>query len=306
MNPSERLKGIDVFVQVIQGGSFAAAAERLNLSPSAVSKGVTRLEQRLGVQLLRRTTRRLALTDEGTAFYHTCIAVLGELEQAEVNMRQQAQAPAGRVRIDLPASFGRLHVVPLILEVAARYPAMQVDISFSDRFIDPVQEEVDLLVRVGGPDAWPAAVGHLYLGAQRQVFCASPGYLAAQGSPRSAADLAQHRCICFRQADGHTSPWLFRGEQVGDVERSAMRASVVLGDGEAQVAAALAGHGIAQLPLWLVNPHLAAGTLCLVLPGMAVDGLPINLAWLKRREHLPKVQVLLEHLGKHLKVHGGG
>ena len=152
MFSSERLKGIDVFVCVADSGSFRAAAERLNLTASAISKAIARLENRLGVRVFQRSTRRLALTDAGAAFYRTCTGVLAELEEAELAMQADNAEPQGRIRIDLPAAFGRLQALPVILQCVQKHALLLPHISFSDRFIDPVEEGVDIVVRVGGPD----------------------------------------------------------------------------------------------------------------------------------------------------------
>lgn len=174
MHSSERLKGIDVFVAVADLGSFTAAAGRLSLTSSAVSKSIARLEARMGVRLFERTTRRLSLSEAGVVFYRTCTSVLADLEEVEHTLATTGNEPHGRVRIDLPASYGRLHVLPLILAFTRQHPLLQPHVSFSDRFVDPVQEGIDIVVRIGGPDTWPAALGHQYFGAQRLMFCAAP------------------------------------------------------------------------------------------------------------------------------------
>ena len=296
MFSSERLKGIDVFVSVADLGSFTAAAERLNLSNSAVSKGVARLEARLGVRLFQRTTRRLALTEAGQTFYRTCTGVLADLEEVELAMSAEQHEPHGRLRIDLPASYGRLHVLPLILEFAAQHPRLQPHISFSDRFVDPAQEGIDIVVRIGGSDAWPSNVGRRFFGRQRLVFCAAPAYLLEHGTPQGERELEQHRCVGYGQTDGSVYPWYFKGRQAGDMERRIIHPHVAVGDGGGQVMAVLAGQGIAQLPTWLVQRHLDSGALVEVLAPLATDGLAMNLVWLKSRESLPKVHALLEFL----------
>ncbi|MFJ3485834.1 LysR substrate-binding domain-containing protein [Pseudomonas sp. NPDC090202] len=296
MSASDTLKGIDVFVSVVHMGSFSAAAQRLGLTNSAVSKSIARLEQRLAIRLFNRTTRRLSLTDAGTQYYRTCSEVLGSLEEAEQALRTENSEPQGRVRVDLPASFGRLHVLPLMLEFLRDHPLLLPHVTFSDRFIDPVEQGIDILVRIGTPDAWPALLGHRFLGAQRLVFCASPTYLAAHGVPASAHELNDHACVLYGHDNGNVTPWFLAGEQ-GNVDRHTMPGRIAIGDGEGQLMAALAGLGITQLPTWLVDQHLQSGALVEVLPHLAVDSLPINLVWLKSRQGLPKVKALLEVLG---------
>ncbi|SEI21642.1 LysR family transcriptional regulator [Pseudomonas fuscovaginae UPB0736] len=304
MFSSERLKGIDVFVAVTDLGSFTAAAKRLNLTSSAVSKSVARLENRLGTQLFSRTTRRLALTEAGAVFYKTCTSVLADLEEVEHALLAEGNEPHGKIRIDLPASYGRLHVLPLILEFLRAHPLLQPHISFSDRFVDPVHEGIDILVRIGGPDAWPAALGHQYFGSQRMMFCASPSYLQTHGAPETERDLDNHHCVGYGLADGMVSPWYFKGRLPGDVERRTVQARIAVGDGEGEVSAILAGHGIGQLPTWLIQKHLDAGTLVEVLPELALDSMPMNLVWQKSRESLPKVRALLDYLRPRLCTHG--
>lgn len=296
MFSSERLKGIDVFVCVSDSGSFKAAAERMNLTASAVSKGIARLESRLQARLFNRTTRRLSLTDAGAAFYQTCTGVLAELEEAELSLQAENTEPRGRIRIDLPAAFGRLQALPVVLTFVQQHPQLQPHISFSDRFIDPVEEGVDIVVRVGGPDVWPAAWGHRYLGSERHVFCASPAYLKQHGEPKTDRDLEHHACVAYGRADGSVSPWRFAGSRPGEIELRVMRAQFIVGDGEGHVMTVLAGCGIAQLPTWLIKQQLADGTLVEVLPHLASEGLAINLVWPKSREALPKVRALLDAL----------
>ncbi|QXH98134.1 LysR family transcriptional regulator [Pseudomonas monsensis] len=296
MFSSERLKGIDVFVCVADSGSFKGAAERMSLTASAISKGIARLESRLGTRLFHRTTRSLSLTDAGIAFYRTCTGVLAELEEAELSLLAENTEPRGRIRIDLPGAFGRLQALPVILRFAQEHALLLPHISFSDRVIDPIEEDVDIVVRIGGSDVWPATLGHRYLGSEWHIFCASPAYLSKHGTPLTDRDLEHHQCIAYGWADGTVSPWSFSGKHPGEIERRAIGAKFVVGDGEGLVIAVSAGCGIAQLPSWLIKRQLEEGILVEVLPQLATEGQAINLIWLKSRQALPKVSALLEAL----------
>lgn len=304
MHSSERLKGIDVFVCVADLGSFAAAAQRLNLTSSAVSKGVARLEARLGLRLFERTTRRLALTDAGQTFYKTCSRVLADLEASELALHEDYFEPRGRVRIDLPAAYGRLHVLPVILDYLKRHPQLQPHVSFTDSFVNPTEQGIDIVVRIGGTDVWPEDLGHQFIGAQRFIFCASPGYLQARGTPLDEADLQAHDCVVYGQPDGVGSPWHMTGMQPGEMERRFMPARLAIGDGEGVVQAVVQGLGVTQVPTWLVNQQLESGALIEVLPHLATDGLPMNVVWLKKRETLPRVRALLDVLLYALRTDG--
>lgn len=183
MQNSERLKGVDVFVAVAQAGSFIRAAERLHLTGSAVGKAIARLEARLNARLFERSTRRLALTEAGARFLAACTRVLGELEEAEHALHTEGELLAGRLRVDLPATYGRLIVLPVLTAFLQRYPRIKPVLSFTDRYVDLEDEGIDVTVRIGSPEAWSPALGHCLLGQDRKVFCAAPSYLAAHGAP---------------------------------------------------------------------------------------------------------------------------
>ncbi|MDY1459027.1 LysR family transcriptional regulator [Pseudomonas aeruginosa] len=301
MTPSERLKGIETFVATADAGSFTAAAEQLHLTSSAVSKSVARLENRLGTRLFERSTRRLALTDAGAAFYRTCVRVLADLEEAEAVLAAQRSEPVGRLRLDVPATFGRLRVWPLMLRLIQQHPHLRPHVSFTDRFVDLLDEGIDLAVRIGGPDHWPATIGHRYLGSERLIFCASPDYLARRGTPASPDDLSRHDAVLYGKADGSTSPWLI-AHDARTVERRTMEGRIIAGNAEAQVASVKAGCGIAQLATWLVREEIAQGELVQVLSDWATDGLPLNLVWPVGRQLLPKVDAVLERFATDLKI----
>jgi DNA-binding transcriptional LysR family regulator len=299
MQNTEHLKGIEVFVAVASAGSFTGAAERLHLTSSAVGKAVARLEARLKVRLFERTTRRLALTDSGTAFHAVCTKVLGELQAAEHALNDEKEELAGRLRIDLPVTFGRLKVLPALIPFFQRYPGLTPMLSFTDRFVDLGEDGIDVAVRIGGPDSWPPSLGNTYLGHEMKVFCASPAYLASHGHPASPEDLATHAAILYGKADGTTSPWLIRHGE-GLVEQRGVDPHIVLGNAEAQLEVTLAGLGIAQLPTWLIDRYLADGSLVTVLPDYATEGLPLHLVWPKAKQLLPKVSQLLANLSQSL------
>ena len=303
MISTDRLKGIVTFVAVANAGSFTSAAERLNLTNSAVSKSVARLESRLGMRLFERTTRSLSLTEEGSAYYAVCRRILDELEDAETALAAQRSEPAGHLRVDLPASFGRLQVLPLILQFAEQHPKLRPHVSFTDRFVDLLEEGVDLAVRIGGPAAWPATLGHRYLGTERVIFCAAPSYLQRHGAPQTVDDLADHACILYGKSYGSTSPWLIV-DAAGQIQMRMMDGRIVVGDAEAQVAAVVAGSGVAQLATWLITEQLQRGELLEILPHLATEGLDLHLAWPRNRESLPKVHKLVDWLSAALRVDG--
>jgi DNA-binding transcriptional LysR family regulator len=304
MISTERLKGVEVFVAVAKAGSFTRAADKLHLTSSAVGKTVARLEARLGVRLFERSTRSLALTDGGTRFLASCTRVLSELEEAEHALRDEGDVLEGRVRIDLPVTYGRLVVLPVLIPFFQRHPRIQPVLSMTDRYVDLNDEGIDVGVRVGSPAgspaAWPPALGHRYLGQEQKVFCAAPAYLAAHPAPASVAALHEHAAIMYGKADGTVSPWLLRRghaviEQPG-VSAQFVAAQFVAGNAEAQLELTLAGLGIAQLPTWLVGKHLEAGSLVTVLPAQATPGLPIHVVWPQAKAAVPRVRQVVAAL----------
>ena len=301
MNPNERLKDLTPFVYTARNGSFAAAATQLNLTPSAIGKSVARLEQRLGARLFERTTRHLALTDAGQAYYETCIRVLNDLADAQAVLASHAQTPMGRLRIDLPASFGRLIVMPLLIAFSQRHPYLRPHITFTDRFVDLVEEGVDVAVRIGGVSHLPPAIGSRYLGTEQLIFCAAPAYLSRRGEPLGVDQLAEHDCVVYGKNDGAASPWAVTLPD-GRREPVAVAFRMVVGDSEAQVAALEAGAGIAQMATWLVKDSLRAGRLQPILTDRVADGLPLHLLWPTSRRLTPKIDLLLQTLSEQLSI----
>lgn len=291
----QRLKDIVPFVVSVEEGSFAAAAERLHLTGSAISKSVSRLEARLGSRLLERTTRRLDLTDAGEAYYQTCLRVLEDLAEAESVLAAHRAIPSGRLRLAVPNSYGRLCVMPLLIPFCQQHPEIELSLSFSDRFLDLFDEGIDVAVRIGKRAEMPASLGWRQLGRERMVFCASPDYLRREGRPQSIAELLRHRAILYERVDGTPKPWLFLSED-GYPDWRDVPFRLALGDVDAQLQAVCAGLGVAQMPTWLVQGPLARGELEIILPQMRPDGLALTLVWPRRKQLLPKVDALLTAL----------
>lgn len=292
MSLFEPLTGIRTFVTAARAGSFTAAATELGIGKSAVGKSIARLEERLRVKLFHRTTRRLILTVDGEAYFATCTNALGDIAAMEETLSSRSEVPRGRLRIDLPAAYGRTVILPILLRMAQQFPALELTITFSDYLIDPIEEAVDLLIRFGDLEDSSDLVAR-YLGKQQLVVCASPAYLAQADTPLSLQDLGKHKCIVgYRR--GQPLSWSLLNEG-NIVVRIAPPATHQMGDGEAILAAALAGCGICQLPSSLVKHHVATGALVPVLGGFETF-VDVNLIWPKTKHMLPKVRRIVEEL----------
>lgn len=289
----DRLGGIAAFVQAAEAGSFALAADRLHLSRSAVGKTIARLEERLGVRLFQRTTRHLSLTEEGQAYYEHCVRALAELEAAEGELEQGRLEPSGRLRISLPQLFGRRCVLPLLLGLARRHPRLELDLSFSDRVADLVEDGFDLAVRIGsladssGLKARP--LGEFVFG-----LYAAPAYLAANGRPRALEDLGAHTGLAYGRA-GRFAHWSFVDAE-GRAHRVAPGRRLHFDDLEAIRDAALAGIGLARLPRWLVEDAVREGVLAAVLPGHASEPHAVHAVWPASRHVPSKVRAAIDAL----------
>ena len=217
-------------------------------------------------------------------------------------LKSEGSVPVGRLRIDLPATYGQLRVMPLLFEFMQAYPGVQPQVSFTDRFVDLVEDGIDVAVRIGGSDNWPAPIGHRFLGRERRVFCCAPAYLQRAGPLADArATLDQVDGVLYRRADGSPGPWLIQ-QGGAPVEHHQPRARLEVGNAQAWVDAVVQGLGVAQISTWLVGERIARGELVEVLPSLAADGLPLYLLWQRSRQLLPKVDALLGHLEKGLSV----
>lgn len=292
-----RLKDILPFVASVECGSFTAAAERLHVTGSAVSKSLSRLETRLGSRLLERTTRSLQLTDAGSAYYQTCLRVLEDLAEAEAVLAAQRTIPSGRLRLAVPTTYGRLNVMPLLMPFCQQHPELALSLTLSDRFVDLFEEGVDVAVRIGGAPDLPASLGWRNMGREKMQFCASPAYLAREGRPEDEAALLNHPAILYERVDGSTKPWLFT-TQDGQAHWREVPWRLAVGDVDAQLQAVIAGLGVAQMPSWLIQRAVDAGELDIILPELQPDGLTLSVVWPRRKQFLPKVDALLSALNE--------
>jgi DNA-binding transcriptional LysR family regulator len=288
-----RFDGIAEFVAVTRLGSFTAVAAEMGSTKSAVGRAVSRLEARLGSKLLHRTTRRLTLTAAGEAWLEHCIAALDELDRGESALMLARDTPGGEVRIDLPTAFGRLYIMPVLLEVAERYPALNLNVSFNDRRVDLIGENIDLAVRIGNLDDSADLLVH-QIGVQHMVIVGSPGYIAKKGVPRSLDDLGRQDCIVGRRRDNRIV-WLLK-QPDGSIARHTVSAKHEFQDFEAVHMAVSEGHGLAQLPFWLVRDDIRDGKLLTVLDGMSGGEVPINVLWPRTKALPAKIRVLIDGL----------
>ena len=259
---SDRLKGISAFVEAVEAGSFALAAERMRLTRSAVGKSIARLEQRLGVRLFQRTTRSQSLTEDGHAYYERCVRALAELDAGALALDSGKSERVGRLRVSVPVLFGRHCVAPVLLALGRQYPRLTIEISFNDHVVDMVEEGYDLAVRIGKlPDSSTLVARRL--GTQRMVICAAPSYLSQHGIPTTVDDLPTHVGIAYGRS-GRITPWVVT-DNAGHEFNPQVDIRVVFDDLQAITDAAVAGLGLAWLPCWLMAKHAGAGELEMVL-----------------------------------------
>jgi DNA-binding transcriptional LysR family regulator len=281
---------LETFVQVVEAGSFTQAASRTGRSKAGVSRQVKRLEDRLGVRLLNRTTRSLSLTDPGTALYERCSTALAELREAEEAATLHQATPRGRLRASVPVAFGHRVVAPSLFRLIEEYPELELDLSFTDRYVDLVNEGFDLVVRIG--ELADSSLVARRLGQTRRIVCASPRYLNGHRPPEHPPDLLKHDCLLYSQQTAGSS-WRFAGDVAINV-RGRIRAD----SGDALLAAARAGLGIAWLPDFYVRDDLAEGRLVRCLEADEVDPLGIWVVYPHHRHLSLKVRIVVDHLAR--------
>jgi DNA-binding transcriptional LysR family regulator len=281
-----------VFAQVVDSRSFSAAAARLGLSKSAVSKQIAKLEDRLGARLLNRTTRTLSPTDAGQDFYERCLRVVREVEEAERAITHLSAEPRGLLRLNAPASFGREYLAPLVPEMLARWPELRIEALFEDRFVDVVAEGFDLVIRI--TRLQDSSLVARRIASCRRVVCAAPSYLARRGVPRTPAELLQHDCILYSYATDQNE-WEFVGPD-GRLETVRVDGRLRANNAEVTLAALLAGAGLALSPDFIVGPDIAAGRLVPLLTDYENPFGAIYAVWPHNRNLAPKVRAVVDFL----------
>lgn len=288
----DKFKQLETFVAVAALGSLTAAARVEGIAPAMIGRRMNDLEARLGVKLMNRTTRRLSLTEEGSALLEEAQRILRDLTETEARVSQGSVRPEGLLRISAPAGFGRRHVAPAIPEFARQYPEVMVTLDLSDRLVDLVEERYDCAIRIGDLD------DSQYIGTRladnQRVIVAAPNYLKQHGRPMTPDDLSRHNCLSFGQQGNQAKGWLLK--QSGKVRPFRVKGSLSCSDGSVLHQWTLAGLGLSWRSLWEVREDIEQGKLITVLDSFAA---PANGIYAIRpeRKHVPlRVRLFVEHL----------
>jgi DNA-binding transcriptional LysR family regulator len=288
----DRFQSLVAFAKVVESGSFARAAERLDVSVSAVSRQVSDLEAHLGVRLLNRTTRRLSLTDSGQLFYERCVQLLADLDEAEQTVSASAVVPRGTLRLTASISFAVGYLGAAIAEFQLRHPQLRFDIELSDRAVDLVDERIDLAIRIG--DIGSQALISRRIGVAQMVCCAAPAYVAQHGAPRTPDDLRDHACLTYEySSDGNTWRFTDAAQRVHEVKVSGRTHA---NNGAMLAALAIAGAGINLEPDFIVADDIRTGRLVALLPGYTPPAINISAAYPSRRHLSAKVRSFIDFL----------
>jgi DNA-binding transcriptional LysR family regulator len=290
------LTDIAVFVQVVESGSFTSAAERLDISKSVVSKYVTRLEDYLGARLLNRTTRRLSLTEVGRVFYDRSRKGLADIEDAQLEVSRLQAEPRGTLRINVPMSFGILHVAPALPEFQRQYPDLTVDMNLDDRKVDVIEEGFDVSVRISElPDSSLVA---RRIAPCRHAVVASPSYLEQHGTPRSPEDLHDHNIINYRYQES-ANKWHFQSKDTKSISVD-VSGSLITNNSLAIRESIREGIGITRTPTFVVGKDVQEGRLVKVLTGYETLEVQIFLVYPQRRHLAPKVRAFVDFMAERI------
>ena len=294
------LNAMRIFLQVAEQKSFSAAADVLGLPRSSVSAAVQQLEAELGTRLLTRTTRRVDITAEGEQFMLRARELLADMDELQHLFHTGQQELRGVVRVDMPVPMARDHVIPHLAEFQQRYPGIQVELSCTDRRVDPLAEGFDLVVRVG--ELTDSSLIARRLGEHQMVNCISPAYAARYGVPHTLADLAQHRLVGYSQTLArHGNRFEYVGV-AGRAESVSMAADISVNNIDAYTAACLAGLGMIQSPRLGMQAHIDSGRLLEVLPDYVAPAMPVSLLYPERRFLSHRVRVFMDWLSDLLRA----
>ena len=296
----DRLDALRVFVTVAEEGGFAAAARKLGMSPPAVTRAIASLEERVGVELLRRTTRVVKLTDAGARFFAETRRILGELEDAEASASGSQTALRGTVAVTAPVMFGRLFVAPIVLEMLGSHPQVKVRALFVDRVVDLVEEGMDVAIRIANLPEKSTDVA-AKVGVVRRVVCASPAFVAAHGAPETPVDLERMDAIAFSPA-ATEGDWAFPVEGQTAIVRPRVR--LVVSSTELSVTAAVAGHGVARALSYQVAEEVRAGRLVVLLEGFEPPPVPVHVVYREGRRAAARVRAFVALAVERLRGNG--
>ncbi|MFJ6327316.1 MULTISPECIES: LysR family transcriptional regulator [unclassified Rhizobium] len=295
----DRLQAMRIFAQVVESGGFAPAAKLLHMSAPSVTRAVAQLEENIGTRLLVRTTRSMKLTSAGEGYAADCRRILADISEAEANAAGSYTQPAGQLTVTAPVLFGRIHVLPTILDFLRLYPGMQVRTVFVDRVTNLVEEGLDVAVRIASlPDSSLIA---RRVGSIRQVLCASPDYFAAFGEPQTPEDLRHHRFIGRDGLFGR-GEWQFGRD--GNI-RVPIRAPLVCNTNDTAIAAAIAGFGLSRFQSYQVADDVRAGRLKIVLAQYERDPVPIHLVHGEGHMVSARVRAFMDFAADHLQRQAG-
>lgn len=294
---SDSFNGIQVFIASVESGSFSAAAVRMNLTRSAVTKTIARMEARLNVRLFHRTTRRLSLTDDGHIYYEQCLKALENIHLAEHILDSGRYEASGRLRVTMPVLYGRYWVAPLLTKLTQAHPKLELDLSFNDRFVDLIEEGFDLAIR-GGSLGSGTGLMTRRVGVQHMRVCASPSYIATNGAPKTLDDLKKHHSLVYNAA-GRKIPWVF--PETGQKPQEIIPPGrLTFNDMESIADAAMDGFGLAWLPCWLIQDRVKAGQLVPVLTNHQQQTRDIYAVW-PHSPHQPlRLRIAIDALAAHL------
>jgi DNA-binding transcriptional LysR family regulator len=288
----DRLRALEVFVEVVRKNGFARAADALETSPANITRIIADLEAHLGTRLLNRSSRKMSLTESGEGLYERAKVIVEDMAEIEAIASSSAMQPRGLLRINAPLTFGVLHLAPLWPKFMALYPEVELEVALIDRVVDIVEEGYDLAIRISrGGSASHAA---RKLATSRNICCAAPAYIKQHGAPLVPADLASHSCIGYSYA-ASADEWRF-SDAAGQPHPVTVRCSLHANNGDTARAAALAGAGIIWQPTFLIGADLRAGRLVPLLPGFSLPDIDVLAVYPSRRHLNAKVRVMIDFL----------